>query len=60
MIVFGILPAAVIATYVVIFIDGRTNWEHASGQALDVLKSVVLTVVTLVLGFYLGQSSKSQ
>ncbi|MBV9783694.1 MAG: hypothetical protein JO264_07720 [Acidisphaera sp.] len=57
--VFNILSIAIIATFVIIWTEGRSDPADATVQALDVLKSVVLPVVTLVLGFYFGQSSKS-
>lgn len=35
------------------------DWETVTTQAADILKSAVLPVVTLVLGYYFGQSSKT-
>jgi hypothetical protein len=34
-------------------------WADGISEVLDVLKSVLLPVVTLILGYYFGQSSKS-
>jgi hypothetical protein len=33
------------------------QWTDAAGQAADLIKSVMLPVVTLVLGFYFGSRS---
>ena len=33
------------------------QWSNAAGQAADLVKSVILPVVTLVLGFYFGSRS---
>ena len=35
------------------------DWETVTTQAADILKSAVLPVVTLVLGYYFGQTSKT-
>ena len=35
------------------------RWKEFSLALLDVLKGVLLPVVTLILGYYFGQSSKS-
>jgi hypothetical protein len=34
------------------------EWEDAADQAIDLIKSTVLPVVTLVLGYYFGRSGK--
>jgi hypothetical protein len=39
---------------------GVTDWKDAAGLIVEVLKSVLLPVVTLVLGFYFGRQSAGQ
>jgi hypothetical protein len=34
------------------------EWDAAGTQAVDLIKSTVLPVVTLVLGYYFGRSGK--
>ena len=34
------------------------EWQDAGDQAVDLIKSTVLPVVTLVLGYYFGRSGK--
>ena len=36
-----------------------TQWSMAASEAADLIKSVLLPVVTLILGYYFGQSDKS-
>lgn len=35
------------------------DWSQAAGEATDLVKSTILPIVTLVLGYYFGQGSKS-
>ncbi len=39
---------------------GVTDWKEAASLIVEVLKSVLLPVVTLVLGFYFGRQSAGQ
>jgi len=34
------------------------RWDAAATQAVDLIKSCVFPVVTLVLGYYFGRSAK--
>ena len=34
------------------------KWDAAATQAVDLIKSAVLPIVTLVLGYYFGRSGK--
>ena len=38
---------------------GLYDWKEAVSIALEILKSVLLPVVTLILGYYFGQGTKS-
>jgi uncharacterized membrane-anchored protein len=51
---------AVIAVLVILALQGwlTGNWEKVATEATDLVKSAVLPIVTLVLGYYFGQSDK--
>ena len=53
--------ACILLTFVPIFIGAfrSNNWHDAMLAGTDVLKSAVLPVVTLILGYYFGRASKS-
>ena len=34
------------------------DWSSVSGTATDLVKSTILPIVTLVLGYYFGQSDR--
>ena len=51
----------VIAAGLSILVAGASmtgEWQDAGDQAVDLIKSTVLPVVTLVLGYYFGRSAK--
>lgn len=52
---------AVIAVLVLLALQGwlTNDWEKVATEATDLVKSAVLPIVTLVLGYYFGQSDKS-
>lgn len=55
--VFGWSIAAVLlAILAAAYASGK--WDTVSTQATDLLKSVVLPIVTLVLGYYFGRAGK--
>ncbi len=52
---------AVIAAGLGILVAGAAmtdEWQDAGDQAVDLIKSTVLPIVTLVLGYYFGRSGK--
>lgn len=51
---------AVLIVFGLLGIEGvmSKDWAEVSKQAVDLLKSVLLPVVTLVLGYYFGRASK--
>lgn len=60
MIVMVVFAVALLASIIVLVIASYAsdNWSSLSQNVLDVLKSVVLPVVTLVLGYYFGRGGR--
>ncbi len=54
---FGI---AVLAVFALLALSGfmSKDWSKTADQSVDVIKSVILPIVTLVLGYYFGKSAK--
>jgi hypothetical protein len=48
------------AALVILALQGwlTTEWDKVATEATDLVKSAVLPIVTLVLGYYFGQSDK--
>ncbi len=56
--IIRVLVYSVAAGLLICLIEGfRSEWSTATAHAADLIKSVVLPVVTLVLGYYFGQAS---
>lgn len=60
MIVMGVFAVALLASIIVLVIASFKSgqWYSLGEQVLDILKSVVLPVVTLVLGYYFGRGGR--
>ena len=58
--IIWIFSAGIGVVLVLYFIEGWQSgqWSNAASQAADLIKSVMLPVVTLILGYYFGQSHK--
>ncbi len=52
----GVIMALFITSVV---LQDAERWKEFSQALLDILKGVLLPVVTLILGYYFGQSSKA-
>ena len=60
--IVGAFLTAIGIVYLIIFSAawlGLYDWKEAVSIALEILKSVLLPVVTLILGYYFGQGAKS-
>ncbi|MCS6855234.1 MAG: hypothetical protein NZ523_10850 [Elioraea sp.] len=60
MIVMVVFAVALLTSLVVLLVASYASqdWTNLSQNVLDVLKSVVLPVVTLVLGYYFGRGGR--
>ncbi len=64
-VIIGVFAAALFLGFVTLVLEGlkssptETAWKDVAGQATDLIKSAVLPVVTLVLGYYFGQSTRT-
>ena len=59
--IMAMFVAVVLAGMVILVIRGFNDngaWAEVTKEALDLIKSTVLPVVTLVLGYYFGKSEK--
>jgi hypothetical protein len=58
--IIWIFVTVVVAGLAILVAEGAVTgkWAEASQQATDLIKSTVLPVVTLVLGYYFGRSGK--
>jgi len=56
----GVFIGAIIAYLVLLLMQGGTtgNWSDPAARAEEIIKTVVVPIVTLVLGYYFGQSRK--
>jgi hypothetical protein len=59
--IIWIFVAVVAAVLILLLVQGimTGNWTAATSQATDLIKSSVVPVVTLVLGYYFGRSGRS-
>jgi cell shape-determining protein MreD len=55
-----VFVAAILAVLLLLLTEGvmTKDWTHAAAAASDLVKSVILPIVTLVLGYYFGQSDR--
>jgi len=58
--IIRVFVVAVAAVLVILAVQGivAREWSNVTAQATDLIKSAVLPIVTLVLGYYFGQSVK--
>lgn len=59
LILIYIFALAVVVLMLAIQAYTANNWTFASSQAADLLKTALLPIVTLVLGYYFGQAGKT-
>lgn len=52
------LLLSLLFVFVVVLADSSRQWEKPANFMLDMLKTLVLPVVTLVLGFYFGSAKR--
>jgi hypothetical protein len=59
--IINVFVGALLAVLILFVVQGyaTNSWSLASSQATDLLKTTLLPVVTLVLGYYFGQANKS-
>jgi cytochrome c-type biogenesis protein CcmH/NrfG len=59
--IIWVFVAVVVAVLILLLVQGimTGNWSAATSQATDLIKSSVVPVVTLVLGYYFGRSGRS-
>jgi hypothetical protein len=55
-----IFTGAIVLVLLLLIVDGcvTAKWDTVTTQAFDILKSILLPVVTLILGYYFGQAGK--
>jgi hypothetical protein len=55
-----VFVGALLVILVLFVIEGyaTSNWSIAAAQAADLLKTTLVPIVTLVLGYYFGQTGK--
>jgi hypothetical protein len=55
-----IFVGSLAAIFAALLLEGLTtkDWDKVLSQGIDLVKSAVLPVVTLVLGYYFGRSSR--
>ena len=60
--IIRVFVVAVAAVLVILAVQGLVTkeWQNVTAQATDLIKSAVLPIVTLVLGYYFGQSVKDE
>jgi hypothetical protein len=63
-VIFGVFAGALLFGFAVLILEGfrvsdATGWKDVATQSTDLIKSAVLPIVTLVLGFYFGQANRS-
>jgi len=63
-VIIGVFAGALFFGFVTMVLEGLlsrtgTGWKDVASQATDLIKSAVLPVVTLVLGYYFGQSTRT-
>ncbi len=59
--IINIFVGAVAAVLILLALEGfldRLSWPDVTTKAADLIKTSVLPVVTLVLGYYFGRSAK--
>ena len=56
----GVFIGAILAYLILLLLQGfqAGAWADPAARAEDMIKTIVLPVVTLVLGYYFGQSTK--
>jgi hypothetical protein len=56
-----IFTGGIVIVLILLIVDGWATgkWDTVTSQAVDLLKSILLPVVTLILGYYFGQGGKS-
>jgi hypothetical protein len=63
-VIISVFAGALFLGFVALVLEGLlvpsgAGWKDVAGQSTDLIKSAVLPVVTLVLGFYFGQANRS-
>jgi hypothetical protein len=63
-VIIGVFAGALLFGFAALILEGflvpsGAGWKDVATQSTDLIKSAVLPVVTLVLGFYFGQSNRS-
>ena len=58
--IIGVFVAMIFAGLAILVVGAAMTdeWQNAGDQSVDLIKSTVLPVVTLVLGYYFGRSGK--
>jgi len=58
--IINVFVGALLLVLLLLLFEGHVtgNWSYAASQATDLLKTTLLPIVTLVLGYYFGQSGK--
>ena len=58
--IIGVFVAMIFAGLGILVVGAAMTdeWQNAGDQSVDLIKSTVLPVVTLVLGYYFGRSGK--
>jgi VIT1/CCC1 family predicted Fe2+/Mn2+ transporter len=58
--IIWIFVAVIIAGLIILLLDGilTNEWKDVTTQSIDLIKSAVLPIVTLVLGYYFGRAGK--
>jgi hypothetical protein len=60
--IIWVFVAAIALGLLILLLEGLAQpylWSSVATQSADLIKSTVLPIVTLVLGYYFGQSGKS-
>jgi hypothetical protein len=64
-VIIGVFACALLLGFVTLVLEGFRGqpdgqiWKEVATQATDLIKSAVLPIVTLVLGYYFGQSTRT-
>src|SRR5579859_4637141 len=63
-VIIGLFGGALLLAFAALLLEGYVMhdgavWKEVAGQSTDLVKSAVLPVVTLVLGYYFGQTTRA-
>jgi hypothetical protein len=58
--IMGIFAGSILLVLMILIVQGilTSHWDTVASQSTDLIKSAVLPIVTLVLGYYFGRGDK--